>query len=96
MASLKMIEKGNWEVSFYCKQYNGENKKIKKRGFKTKKEANDFANNYIKMHTGAIDTMFFDVVDEFIDYKQDKIKYNTKINYKKVQKKYMSCSKISL
>ncbi|WP_288862962.1 Arm DNA-binding domain-containing protein [uncultured Sneathia sp.] len=96
MASLKMIEKGNWEVSFYCKQYNGENKKIKKRGFKTKKEASEYANRYIKMHTGAIDTMFFDVVDEFIDYKQDKIKYNTKINYKKVQKKYMSCSKISL
>jgi len=81
-----MIEKGNWEVSFYCKQYNGENKKIKKRGFTTKKEASDFANNYIKMHTGAIDTMFFDVVDEFIDYKQDKVKYNTRINYIKVQK----------
>ncbi|WP_288771567.1 site-specific integrase [uncultured Sneathia sp.] len=87
MASLKMIEKGNWEVSFYCKQYNGENKKIKKRGFLTKKEASEYATNYIKMHTGAIDTMFFDIVDEFIDYKQDKIKYNTKINYKKVQKK---------
>ncbi|WP_311678560.1 Arm DNA-binding domain-containing protein [Sneathia vaginalis] len=96
MASLKMIEKGNWEVSFYCKQYNGENKKIKKRGFLTKKEASEYATNYIKMHTGAIDTMFFDIVDEFIDYKQDKIKYNTKINYKKVQKKYMSCSKTSL
>lgn len=24
MASLKMIEKGNWKVSFYCKQYNEE------------------------------------------------------------------------
>lgn len=86
MASLKMIEKGNWEVSFYCKQYNGENKKIKKRGFKTKKEANDFANNYIKMHTGAIDTMFFDIFDEFIEHKQDGIKYHTKLNYLKIKK----------
>lgn len=87
MASFKMIEKGNWEVSFYCKQYNGENKKIKKRGFKTKKEASDYATNYIKMHTGAIDTMFFDVVDEFTNYKQDKVKYNTRLGYIKVQKK---------
>lgn len=87
MASFKMIEKGNWEVSFYCKQYNGENKKIKKRGFATKKKASEYANNYIKLHTGAIDTMFFDVVDEFINYKQDKIKYHTKLVYKKVQKK---------
>lgn len=86
MASFKMIEKGNWEVSFYCKQYNGENKKIKKRGFSTKKVASEYANNYIKMHTGAIDTMFFDVVDEFIKYKQDKIKYNTMLDYIKIKK----------
>lgn len=87
MASFKMIEKGNWEVSFYCKQYNGENKKIKKRGFTTKKKASEYANNYIKLHTGAIDTMFFDVVDEFINYKQDKIKYNTRLSYKSFRKK---------
>ena len=86
MASLKMIEKGNWEVSFYCKQYNGENKKIKKRGFKTKKEASEYAINYVKKHTGAIDTLFFDIVDEFVEYKQDKIKYYTKLNYKNFQK----------
>lgn len=33
-----MVEKGNWEVSFYCKQYNGENKKIKKEDLKLKKK----------------------------------------------------------
>ena len=67
-----MIEKGNWEVSFYCKQYNGENKKIKKRGFKTKKEASDYATNYIKKHTGDIETPFYDVLDEFLAYKKNK------------------------
>ena len=73
MASFKMVEKGNWEVSFYCKQYSGENKKIKKRGFKTKKEASEYSNRYINMHTGAIDTMFFDVVDEFLAYKKTRV-----------------------
>lgn len=86
MASFKMVEKGNWEVSFYCKQYSGENKKIKKRGFKTKKEASDYANRYINMHTGAIDTMFFDVVDEFLAYKKTKVKFNTFIMYRTFSK----------
>ncbi|AKC95449.1 hypothetical protein VC03_02700 [Sneathia vaginalis] len=86
MASFKMIEKGNWEVSFYCKQYNGENKKIKKRGFKTKKEASEYSNRYINMHTGAIDTMFFDVVDEFLAYKKTRVKFHTFNMYKTFNK----------
>lgn len=98
MASFKMIEKGNWEVSFYCKQYNGENKKIKKRGFSTKKVASEYANNYIKMHTGAIDTMFFDVVDEFMKYKKERVKINTYLGYEsccKVLKKFFENKSIT-
>lgn len=86
MASFKQIEKNNWEVSFYCKQYDGTNKKIKKRGFRTKKEANDYATNYVKKQNGAIDTMFFDVVDEFVEYKSRNVKYYTRINYRSFQK----------
>lgn len=37
MASFKLVERENWEVSFYCKDARGNNKKIKKRGFRTKK-----------------------------------------------------------
>ena len=86
MASFKMIEKGNWEVSFYCKQYNGENKKIKKRGFKTKKEASDYATNYIKKHTGDIETPFYDVLDEFLAYKKTRVKFHTFSMYKTFNK----------
>ena len=47
MASFKLVERENWEVSFYCKDARGNNKKIKKRGFRTKKDASDYATNYI-------------------------------------------------
>lgn len=82
MASFKLVERENWEVNFYCKDGRGNNKKIKKRGFRTKKEASDYAVNYIKKHTGAIDTLFFDVVDGFMEYKKQRLKIKTFRVYK--------------
>lgn len=82
MASFKLVERENWEVSFYCKDARGNNKKIKKRGFRTKKDASDYATNYVKKYTGDIDTLFFDVVDEFLEYKKTRVKFNTFIAYK--------------
>ncbi|WP_311695729.1 tyrosine-type recombinase/integrase [Sneathia sanguinegens] len=82
MASFKLVERENWEVSFYCKDARGNNKKIKKRGFRTKKDASDYATNYIKKHTGDIETPFFDVLDEFLEYRKTRVKFNTFIAYK--------------
>lgn len=86
MASFKQIEKYNWEVTFYCKQYDGTNKKIRKRGFRTKKEASEYVSSYISKQSGTADIMFFDLLDEFIKYKQDKVKFNTFLSYKKFKK----------
>lgn len=82
MASFKLVERENWEVSFYCKDSRGNNKKIKKRGFRTKKDASDYATNYVKKHTGDIDALFFDVVDEFLEYKKTRVKFHTFVAYK--------------
>lgn len=82
MASFKLIERENWEVSFYCKDSRGNNKKIKKRGFRTKKDASDYATSYVKKHTGDIDVLFFDVLDEFLNYKKARVKFNTFKAYK--------------
>lgn len=82
MASFKLVERENWEVSFYCKDARGNNKKIKKRGFRTKKDASDYATNYVKKHTGDIDALFFDVVDEFLEYKKTRVKFYTFVSYK--------------
>ncbi|WP_064612478.1 site-specific integrase [Streptobacillus moniliformis] len=82
MASFKELSKGNWQVSFYCKNYLGENKKHKKTGFRTKKEANDYMNEFINKMTGNSDVLFSTVSDEFIEYKKKYIKARTISLYK--------------
>ena len=38
MPAYKDSKTGTWFVKFYCKDWTGENKQIKKRGFSTKRE----------------------------------------------------------
>lgn len=87
MASFKKISADNWQVSFYCKDYLGNNKKYKKSGFKTKKEASDYSVEFIKKMAGASNTKLITVVEEFIEYKKDKIKFNTLMGYQRNYKK---------
>ena len=46
MPAYKDSKTGTWFVKFYCKDWTGENKQIKKRGFATKREALDYERNY--------------------------------------------------
>lgn len=46
MPAYKDNKTGTWFVKFYCKDWTGENKQIKKRGFATKREALDYERNY--------------------------------------------------
>lgn len=46
MPAYKASKTGTWFVTFYCKDWTGENKQIKKRGFATKREALDYERNY--------------------------------------------------
>ena len=46
MPAYKDSKTGTWFVKFYCKDWTGENKQIKKRGFVTKREALDYERNY--------------------------------------------------
>lgn len=42
MAAYKDTERNTWYVAFYYRDWQGNNKKKKKRGFKTKREALDW------------------------------------------------------
>lgn len=46
MPAYKDKVTGKWFVKFYCKNWQGENKQIKKRGFETKRDALDYERNY--------------------------------------------------
>lgn len=43
MPAYKDSKTGTWFVKFYCKDWTGENKQIKKRGYATKREALDYS-----------------------------------------------------
>lgn len=46
MPAYKDSVTGTWFVKFYSKNWTGENRQIKKRGFATKREALEFERNY--------------------------------------------------
>ena len=52
MAAYKDTERNTWYVAFYYRDWQGNNKKKKKRGFKTKREALDWEKN-IPAETGG-------------------------------------------
>lgn len=87
MASYKQIDHQNWEVSFYCKDYYGVNRKIKKRGFRTKGEAREFCNSYIAKTLGTSDIKFRDLFLEYVEYKKPLLKRNTQKTYKTILNK---------
>lgn len=82
MASFKLIEKGNWRVRFYCKDFKGVSKQYKKQGFKTKKEALIYANNYINLHSGNSDVKISVLANEYLKNKSKFLKLNTIKSYK--------------
>ena len=86
MASFKQLEKDNWQVKFYCKDYQGNNKQHKKQGFRTKKEALLYANNYVALHDGASDVSISLLIDEYMKHKKIN-KINTQKNYNLIIKK---------
>ena len=57
-ASYKDSKTGTWFVKFYCKDWTGENKQIKKRGFVTKREALDYERNYKIRQENNLDMTF--------------------------------------
>lgn len=90
MASFKKLENGKWQVSFYCKDHLGNNKKIKKAGFKTKAEANSYANDYISKFKGGNDIKLSVLLEEYYNFKvKNKIKFSTLRGYKTYNKKLL-------
>ena len=99
MAGFKQISKDNWEVNFFYRDYLGKNIRVRKRGFKTKKEAKLFSEDYISKMNGRSDILFKTAFEEFIEYKSKTYKKNTllllKYLYKNHINPYFSSLKLS-
>lgn len=56
--TIKQNDKGLWDVQFYCKDYTGKNKKYHKRNFRTKKEAREYVEEFIRQQDCKLDVSF--------------------------------------
>lgn len=76
MPAYKDSKTGTWFVKFYCKDWTGENKQIKKRGFATKREALDYERNYKIRQENNLDMTF----GEFWKLYSEDVKKYVKLN----------------
>mgnify|MGYP000046124496 CR=1 FL=1 len=76
-ASYKDSKTGTWFVKFYCKDWTGENKQIKKRGFATKREALDYERNYKIRQENNLDMTFGEFWKLYTEDVKNYVKLNT-------------------
>lgn len=77
MAAYKDTQRNTWFVAFYYKDWKGDNKKKKKRGFRTKKEALEWEQRFKQKQAASLDMFFSDFVELYGNDKKSRLKYNT-------------------
>lgn len=77
MPAYKDNKTGTWFAKFYCKDWTGENKRIKKRGFATKREALDFERSYKIRQENNLDMTFADFWKLYTEDVKNRVKLNT-------------------
>ena len=77
MPAYKDNKTGTWFVKFYCKDWTGENKQIKKRGFATKREALDYERNYKIRQENNLDMTFGKFWKLYTEDVKPRVKLNT-------------------
>ena len=69
--------KGKWFVQFSYLDWTGKRVRTTKRGFKTKKEAQEYYTNYMVMKSGELNMLFGDFVEIYINDMKSRIRENT-------------------
>ena len=77
MPAYKDSKTGTWFVKFYCKDWTGENKQIKKRGYATKREALDYERNYKIRQENNLDMTFGEFWKLYTEDVKNYVKLNT-------------------
>lgn len=86
MAGFKQISKDNLEVNFRYIDYLGNNIRVRKREFRTKKEAKNFSEDYISKMNGTSNVLFRTAFEEYIEHKSNFIKSKTLSTLKSLYK----------
>ena len=84
MPVYKDTERGSWYCQFYYEDWTGKRKKKYKRGFRTKKEAQDFESEFKRIASADMDMTVASFVDVYFADKSGELKERSMKN-----KKYM-------
>ena len=77
MAVIKNEKTGKWEVRTYYKDFTGETRQKTKRGFETKREAQDWERAFKLQKDQNMDMYFSDFVEIYTTDRKPRVKYNT-------------------
>ena len=77
MPAYKDNVTGKWFAKFYCKNWRGENRQIKKRGFDTKREALEYERHYKIREEENLDMTFGDFFKLYSSDMEVRLKHNT-------------------
>lgn len=70
-------KKNNWEVRFYYKDFTGKRKQKHRTGFKTKREAQAWANQYMMQQNHNLDMTFRSFWDLYREDMKERLRENT-------------------
>lgn len=77
MPAYKDSKKGTWIVSFYFRNWKGENEKKMKRGFSTKREALEWERTFLQQQTANLDMTFAAFVELYKKDMKERIREHT-------------------
>ena len=77
MPSYKDKKNGTWFCSFYYTSWTGERNRKVKRGFKTKKESQEWEINFLSQKKGDMNITFKSFVEIYKEDLKDRLKLNT-------------------
>jgi integrase len=77
MPAYKDHKTDTWFAKFYCKDWTGENRQIKKRGFDTKREALEYERNYKLRQENNLDMTFGEFWKLYTEDVKNRVKLNT-------------------
>lgn len=77
MSAYKDTKKNTWYVKFRYKEWNGEPKWITKRGFATKREAQQWEREFLAQKSGSTDMSFTDFVKVYLSDRAPRLKEST-------------------
>ncbi len=84
MPAYKDEAQKTWYVQFYYKDWQGQNRKKKKRGFPTKKKAQDWEREFLNKQQANPDMLFSSLVDLYMEDMQHRLRKSTMDNKKYV------------